>query len=397
MMMHAGMEMKAKIESTERFCTGTIEGAKLAAPKEEEARPRRKSVKVKFLDSYSGKKEENFDNWDANVNSYVHLHKILREEQVLIDFHALRDEAASFARSPTCASQCENNMVAYSKVTPLPQFFRLLRERFADVSRSVRASDKLQTIHSHQWKSARALKGVMVLMDELVAVPDHVVTETQLVNLFYRAMPQPLRGHFFKKSKLPTMTYDILSREVVAFKAQSMPVSTFWHKDLDKGKKWKGRTISGQVRAKDHLILTLDEGGMEEVPDNQIEWGLEEEDSSNRFGERRGRRGSFRARKELLGGKELFWSRRVGKNELLAGDEAVRGNRACMGKEATRSSGACTRKEHLRGRESAGGRSRAGKSCCAGKAVAWGKAAARGKVAAGEKLPRGGRTIAREE
>ncbi|GBG75881.1 hypothetical protein CBR_g21123 [Chara braunii] len=69
----------------------------------------------------------------------------------------------------------------------------------ADVTRSVRASDKLQTIHSRQWRSAKA-----------------------------------------------TMTYDTLSREVVAFEAQSMPVSTFCHKDLDKGKKWKGSTISGQ-------------------------------------------------------------------------------------------------------------------------------------------------------
>ncbi|GBG74504.1 hypothetical protein CBR_g18914 [Chara braunii] len=146
-----------------------------------------------------------------------------------------------------------------------------------NVTRSVRASDKLQTIHSRQWRSARALKGVM---DELVAVPDHGVTETQVVNMFYHAMPEPLRGHFFEKSKKSAMTYDILSREVVAFEVHSMPVSTFWHKDLDKGKKWKGRTISGQVKGKDHLILILDEGGMEEVPYDQIEWGLEEEDSS---------------------------------------------------------------------------------------------------------------------
>ncbi|GBG79009.1 hypothetical protein CBR_g28722 [Chara braunii] len=128
-----------------------------------------------------------------------------------------------------------------------------------------------------KWRSARALEAVM---DDLVAVPDHGVAETQLVQLIYRAMPEPLRGHFFDKTQQPNITYDALSREVVLFEAKSMPVSTFWHKDLDKGKKWKGRTISGQVRAKDHLILTLDEGGTDEVPYSQMEWGLEEEDSS---------------------------------------------------------------------------------------------------------------------
>ncbi|GBG81905.1 hypothetical protein CBR_g34088 [Chara braunii] len=146
-----GAEVNHRLEKTERFCVGAIEGVKLTAPKEEEARPRREPVKVKFLDSYSGKREENFDNWEANV-------------------------------------------------------------------KTVKASDRLQ-------------KGVM---DEWVAVLDHGVTETQLVNLFYRAMPESLRGHFFAKSRDPATTYDALSREVVAFEAKSASVSTFWHKDLDK-------------------------------------------------------------------------------------------------------------------------------------------------------------------
>ncbi|GBG91945.1 hypothetical protein CBR_g54041 [Chara braunii] len=204
--------------------------------------------------------------------------KVSPDEHVLIAIHALRDEAASFARSLCRAANCNDDLVAYSTFTPLTDFLELLGERFADVTRSVKASDKLQTIHSRQWKSVRALKGVM---DELVVVPDYGVTETQLAvgQLFYRAMPKQLRRHFFEKSQQPTMTYDALSREVVAFKARSASISTFWHKDLDKGKKWKGHTISGQVKTKDRLILTLDEGGVDEVPYEQIEWGLEEEDS----------------------------------------------------------------------------------------------------------------------
>ncbi|GBG86380.1 hypothetical protein CBR_g41375 [Chara braunii] len=271
-----GSEVRVRLEGTERYCTGAIEGARLTAPKEEEVRPRREPVKVKFPDSYSGKKEENFDNWEANVKTYVHLQKVAPDEHVLIAIHALRHEAASFTRSLCRAANCNDDLVAYSAFTPLSDFLKLLRERFADVTHSVKASDKLQTIHSRQWRSARALKGVM---DELVVVPDHGATETQLVNLFYRAMPEHLRGHFFENSQQPTMTYDALSREVVAFEARPMSISTFWHKDLDKGKKWKGRTISGEVKTKDRLILTLDEGGVDEVPYEQIEWGLEEEDS----------------------------------------------------------------------------------------------------------------------
>ncbi|GBG69235.1 hypothetical protein CBR_g3934 [Chara braunii] len=265
------------LEKTERFCAGVIEGVKAAAPKEKEARPpRREPVKVKFRNSYSGKREENFDNWEANVKTYVHLQQVSPDQQFLIAIHSLRDEAASFARSLARAANCSDDPVAYSSFTSLTEFLKLLRERFADVARSVKASDKLQTIHACKWKSVKALKSTM---DELVAVPDHGVTNTQLVALFYRAMPEAFREHFFAKSEDPATTYDSLSCEVVAFEAKSVLVSTFWHKDLDKGKQWKGRIISGQVKTKDSLVLTLDEGSVDEIPYDQIEWGLEEEDS----------------------------------------------------------------------------------------------------------------------
>ncbi|GBG85291.1 hypothetical protein CBR_g39859 [Chara braunii] len=271
-----GAEVNHRLEKTERFCVGAIEGVKVAAPKEGEPRPRREPVKVKFPGSYTGKREENFDNWEANVKTYVHLQQVSPDQHVLIAIHALNNEAASFARSLVRAANCNDDAVAYSSFTPLTEFMKLLRERFADVTRSVKASDRQQTIHSRQWKSARALKS---RMDELVVVPDHGVTDTQLVALFYRAMPEAFRGHFFAKSEDPATTYDSLSREVVAFEAKSASVSTFWHKDLDKGKKWKGRTIFGQVKTKDSLVLTLDEGSVDEIPYDQIEWGLEEEDS----------------------------------------------------------------------------------------------------------------------
>ncbi|GBG72721.1 hypothetical protein CBR_g12290 [Chara braunii] len=235
-----------------------------------------------------------------NVKFYQYnctLALVSPDQQVLIAIHALRDEAASFARSLVRAANCSDDPVAYSSFTSLTEFLKLLRERFADVARSVKASDRLQTIHARKWKSARALKSTMdelvaiharkwksaralkSTMDELVAVPDHGVTDTQLVGLFYRAIPEALRGHFFAKSEDPATTYDSLSREVVAFEAKSASVSTFWHKDLDKGKQWKGRTISGQVKTKDSLVLTLDEGSVDEIPYDQIEWGLEEEDN----------------------------------------------------------------------------------------------------------------------
>ncbi|GBG82972.1 hypothetical protein CBR_g36498 [Chara braunii] len=191
---HIRGEVKQLRDNVGKFCEGSMQGAKAVAAVEGEARPRKDPVKLKFPDAYGGKKEENFDNWEASVNSYIYLQHILVEEQVFVAFQALKDEAASFVRSLARTAGCENNLVAYSKVTPLSQFLKLLKERFADPTRGIRAFDKLQTIHSQHWRSAKALKSTM---DDLVVVPDHGVTEPQLVKLFYRAIPKVLRGHFF--------------------------------------------------------------------------------------------------------------------------------------------------------------------------------------------------------
>ncbi|GBG89292.1 hypothetical protein CBR_g49001 [Chara braunii] len=272
MMKYTVDQVHLAISKTKEFCTGAIEGAKLATPKEEEpAPPRREKVKVCFPEPFSGKKGEDFDNWEANVHSYLYLQGVTPEDHVLVAFEALRDEATSFARSLARAANCDNDMVTYSRLTPLSKFLKSVRERFSDVTRGLKASDKLQMIHTRQCRSVHALKSAM---DELFVVHGHGVTDVQLLNLFYRALPENIHGHFFEKKNQQGMTYDTLSREAVAFAAQASPVTTFWHKDLSKGKTWKGRTISGQIKAKDSLILTMED------PYSAIEWGLEEHDSS---------------------------------------------------------------------------------------------------------------------
>ncbi|GBG91035.1 hypothetical protein CBR_g51768 [Chara braunii] len=117
---HIGGEVRQLRDNVMKFCEGAIEGAKAIAVVKGEVRPRKEPIKLKFPDAYAGKKEENFDKWEASVNSYIYLRHIPSEEQVLVGFQALKDEAASFARSLVRAADCENNVVAYSRVTPLP-------------------------------------------------------------------------------------------------------------------------------------------------------------------------------------------------------------------------------------------------------------------------------------
>ncbi|GBG62984.1 hypothetical protein CBR_g34685 [Chara braunii] len=68
---HIGGEVKQLRDNVGKFCEGAIKGAKAIAVVEGEARPRKDPVKLKFPDAYGGKKEEDFDNWEASVNNGI--------------------------------------------------------------------------------------------------------------------------------------------------------------------------------------------------------------------------------------------------------------------------------------------------------------------------------------
>ncbi|GBG64332.1 hypothetical protein CBR_g41533 [Chara braunii] len=63
---HVGAEVRRLRDGVDKFCAGAIKTAKVVASTEATTRPRKELVKLKFPDPYSGKKEENFDNWEAN-------------------------------------------------------------------------------------------------------------------------------------------------------------------------------------------------------------------------------------------------------------------------------------------------------------------------------------------
>ncbi|GBG66198.1 hypothetical protein CBR_g57077 [Chara braunii] len=131
MMQYLVDQVHLAISKTKEFCIGAIEGTKLATPKEKEpAPPRREKVKVRFPKPFGGKKGEDFDNWEAIVHSYLYLQGVTPKDHVLVAFQALRDEATSFTRSLARAANCENDMVTYSRLTPLSEFLKSLRERF---------------------------------------------------------------------------------------------------------------------------------------------------------------------------------------------------------------------------------------------------------------------------
>ncbi|GBG79669.1 hypothetical protein CBR_g29817 [Chara braunii] len=96
MVTHVGGEVRRLRDNVGKFCEGAIEGTRAIAAVEGEARPRKDPVKLKFPDAYGGKKEENFDNWEASANSYVYIsHRALKKLRLGLRVQKLADPIVS--------------------------------------------------------------------------------------------------------------------------------------------------------------------------------------------------------------------------------------------------------------------------------------------------------------
>ncbi|GBG68941.1 hypothetical protein CBR_g3640 [Chara braunii] len=208
-----------------------------------------------------------------------------REKMKLIPYHdrvlmassCLGGGAANFALSLMKTAGC-SSMVEYSQRNRIEDFMKALKERFEDKNLARRTEYLILNICNRRWKSVSALKSTM---DELLQCPEHGLTPTQILNNFARALPNPLKSQLYAQTKEEGMTYEKLSKIAVdqAGFLQEANYCHYW-KDLQKGNRWKNKTISGNIEGKDGLLVTFEEGGVEALPYENIDYGLEDPDSN---------------------------------------------------------------------------------------------------------------------
>ncbi|GBG87491.1 hypothetical protein CBR_g45550 [Chara braunii] len=229
-------------------------------------------LQVKVLWTYTGKKEESVLHWIAAVESYVYGQRIPYWDRVLMATSCMADDAMSFAISLQKESNCDT-MIAYSQRTRIEDFFKAVRERFEDKNLARRTEMLILNIADRKWKSASALKATM---DELLQCAEHGLTPTQILNNFARALPDPLHTQLYSRTKEEGMTYEKFSK-IAIYHAGFLAEANYCHywRDLQAGKKWQNRTISGNIPGKDNLFLTFEEGGVETLSYDQIDYGME--------------------------------------------------------------------------------------------------------------------------
>ncbi|GBG42305.1 hypothetical protein CBR_g75742, partial [Chara braunii] len=231
-----------------------------------------RKIKVKVAWTYTGKKEESVLHWIAAVESYVYGQRIPYWDRVLMTTSCMTDDAMSFAISLQKEANCQT-MIEYSQQTRIEDLFKAVRERFEDKNLARRTEMLILNIADRKWKSDSALEATM---DEFLQCVEHGLTPTQILNNFARALPDPLRTQLYPRTKEEGMTYEKFNKIAIDH-AGFLAEANYCHywKDLQAGKKWQNRTISGNIPGKDNLLLTFEEGGVETLSYDQIDYGLE--------------------------------------------------------------------------------------------------------------------------
>ncbi|GBG61042.1 hypothetical protein CBR_g18637 [Chara braunii] len=230
-------------------------------------------IKLKLPWTYNGKKEESVLHWAATIETYVYGQRIPYWDRVLMATSCMGGDAMSFAISLQKEAGC-SLMVEFSQQTRIEDFLRAIRERFEDKNLARRTEMLILNLPDRKWKSTSALKATM---DELLQCPDHGLTPAQILNSFARALPDSLRTQLYPRVKEEGITYEKFGKIAIDH-AGFLAEANYCHywKDLQAGKKWQNRTISGSIPGKDSLLITFEEGGAETISWDQVDYGIDE-------------------------------------------------------------------------------------------------------------------------
>ncbi|GBG84331.1 hypothetical protein CBR_g38302 [Chara braunii] len=113
-------------------------------------------------------------------------------------------------------------------------------------------------------------------MDKLLQCPNHRLTSTQILN-FARALHEPHRSQLYAQTKEEGMPYEKFSKiavDLVGF-LQEANYCHYW-KDMQKGGRWKKRTVVGSIKGKASLLVSFEGGVVEELAYEDIDYGLED-------------------------------------------------------------------------------------------------------------------------
>ncbi|GBG63990.1 hypothetical protein CBR_g40234 [Chara braunii] len=156
----------------------------------------------------------------------------------------------------------------WAKTLTLKQFLPKIKDRFLDKTTTDKAFDQLTSIGQKHWTSVEALSHEV---DRLLQVPGLNLRDSQVLYMYSRALPEPIRGHLVAEAKSGKYNYrqfcDLaLQREQMTSQVKNSYAVVVKSGGGGGGRPYNGKRILWRQKCQDHTLVVFDDDTVEKRP-----------------------------------------------------------------------------------------------------------------------------------
>ncbi|GBG92747.1 hypothetical protein CBR_g56908 [Chara braunii] len=139
----------------------------------------------------------------VQIQTYCSTAPVEPESQVAFSTSCIGGEAKEWVLAEANAAGF-NDIGEWAGTLNLKQFLGKIKERFLDKTTADKAFDQLTTIGQKHWTSVESLSREV---DRLLQVPGLNLQDNQVLYIYFRALPEPIRGQLVAESKSGKYNY----------------------------------------------------------------------------------------------------------------------------------------------------------------------------------------------
>ncbi|GBG86474.1 hypothetical protein CBR_g41469 [Chara braunii] len=235
---------------------------------EKSEKPKKKEkAKMRLPFTFSNKKDEDLLVWIAEIQTYCSTTPVAEESQVAFSTSCLGGEAKEWVLAEANAAGFDD-IGKWAGTMTLKQFLDKIKERFLDKTTTDKAFDQLTTIGQKHWTSVEALSREV---DHLLQVPGLNLQDDQVLYIYARAIPEPIRSQLVAESKSGKYKYrqfrDLaLQREQMTSQVKQSYASVVKSGGNARAGARYGKRVLWRQKRQDHMLVVFDDDSVEKLP-----------------------------------------------------------------------------------------------------------------------------------
>ncbi|GBG93095.1 hypothetical protein CBR_g58780 [Chara braunii] len=244
--------------------SGSPNGKK-EGPAQPEKPKKKDKVKIKLPITFCNKKDENLLLWIAEIQTYCGMAPVEPESQVAFSTSCLGGEAKEWVLAEANAAGFDD-IGEWAGTLNLKQFLGKIKERFLDKTMADKAFDQLTTIGQKHWTSVEALSREV---DRLLQVPGLNLQDNQVLYIYSRALPEPVRSQLVAESKSGKYHYRQFRDLALQRKQMTSQVKNTYASVVKYGggaDAGTGKRVLWRQKRKDHTLVVFDDDTAEKWP-----------------------------------------------------------------------------------------------------------------------------------